>query len=52
MLIHDRFHGLSAWLPSYQGAELQPGEVLVNGPVQVFAAIVLISLPTVMFGGF
>jgi hypothetical protein len=25
---------------------------LVNGPVQVFTAIVLISLPMVMFGGF
>jgi hypothetical protein len=24
----------------------------VNGPVQVFTAVALISLPTVMFGGF
>jgi hypothetical protein len=24
----------------------------VNGPIQVFAAVALISLPTVMFGGF
>ena len=29
-----------------------PGRSLVNGPVQVFTAVALISLPTVMFGGF
>jgi hypothetical protein len=28
-----------------------PGRLLVNAPVRVFAAVALISLPTVMFGG-
>src|SRR5215471_17329298 len=73
LLIHDRFHGSPARLPSSGGLRARaasgdeqpgirrpisggrtpiPGRSLVNGPVQVFTAITLISLPTVMFGGF